>query len=209
MDRPADELEVLVRNERTGKESCFAQDLESVADSEGRCPFIRQAFHFRHDRREPGYRTGPQIVAVGKAAGKDDSGSTGEVRFGVPHEFGVGAGESEGVDDVVFAVGPWEHDDGDTHVTPSCRLGDLVALDHRVRQQLRAHVFDESERSPSIGRLKRHRNDPSEGHLLNGVETEVTQRLVCRGTLRVRKTRFAAHRDLEGVGHRDPFTGHP
>jgi hypothetical protein len=68
----ADEVQVVVADQRPGQQVGLAQDLEAVADAEHRQPAAAASTTGAHDRGEPGDRPAAQVVAVGEAAGQDD-----------------------------------------------------------------------------------------------------------------------------------------
>ena len=69
-----------------------------------------------HDRREPGDRAGPQVVAVRKPARQHDDVSALEARLLVPDELGLLAEHVlGGVIGVVIAVGAGKDDDAEFH----------------------------------------------------------------------------------------------
>ena len=77
---------------------------------------IGEGLHLAHDRREARDCAGPQIVAVGKAARKDQGVGALEVGVFVPDELGVLAEHVfRGVVRVVVAIAPGKHDDAELH----------------------------------------------------------------------------------------------
>src|SRR5918994_6243836 len=60
----ADELAVVVADQRAGQQVGLAEDLEAVADAEHRQPVVRGTHHLRHHRREARDRAAAEVVAV-------------------------------------------------------------------------------------------------------------------------------------------------
>ena len=67
----ADEVQVVVAQHRAGQQVRLGEDLEAVADAEDRHTGLGLLDDGLHHRREAGDGAGPQIVAVGEAAGQD------------------------------------------------------------------------------------------------------------------------------------------
>lgn len=68
----ADVFEIGVADEGTGEEPGFGEDLEAVADADDGAAFGREGFDGGDDGGEFGDGTAAEVIAVGKAAGKDD-----------------------------------------------------------------------------------------------------------------------------------------
>ena len=102
-----------MRSSAPGHEAGLGQHLEAVADPEDEPAVRGERRHGAHHRAEPGDHAGPQVVAVGEAAGQDDRGDAVERRLLVPQLDGLGAGQVEGVDRVAIAVAAREDDDAD------------------------------------------------------------------------------------------------
>ncbi len=130
-------------------------------------PSSANAVDRAHHRAEPGDDPGPEVVAVGEAAGQDDRRDALERRLLVPQDDGLGAGQVEGVDGVPVAVAAREDDDPDADrhrllhrvrrlagVGPTRPL-DRVGLDQRVRQELAREPLDDGARRGLVGGLDR------------------------------------------------------
>ena len=72
IDLPADEAQLDVPQQRPRQQPRLAEHLEAVADPQHRRPARGHLRHRLHRRGEAGDRAGPQVVAVGEAAGDDD-----------------------------------------------------------------------------------------------------------------------------------------
>ena len=98
--------------------------------------------HRAHDRRARRHRAGAQIVAVGKAAGNaDEVDAVRKLGLAVPDHRRRAAGDLLQRDgDVAVAIGAGEDDDGAFHAVSM--LLDPEILDHRVGEQLAAHLLD-------------------------------------------------------------------
>ena len=90
----ADELASDVADHRAGQQMRLAQDLEPVADAEHRQAALGGPNHLTHDRREPGDRTGAQVIAVTEAAGQDDRIHIGKRIGCMPQRDRFGPGQS-------------------------------------------------------------------------------------------------------------------
>src|SRR2546430_586906 len=109
-------LERCVADQRTRQESRLAQDLEPVADAPDQASPVGELADLLHHRREPGDRTGPQIVAVGEAAGQDHAVAAFQVGVLVP-EVGQLRAEHLVDDPPAVAVGPrpGKYNDAELH----------------------------------------------------------------------------------------------
>jgi hypothetical protein len=111
------EFDPFVANHRAGQQSSLEEDLETVADAENRSAALRKPLHRRHDWRKARDRTGPQVVAVGKAAGQNHGIGTGDIGILVPDELGLLAENlTGGIPGVAVGVGTGENDDGEFHI---------------------------------------------------------------------------------------------
>ena len=66
------EAPVGVAEQRARQQARLAEDLEAVADPQHQAALVGEGDDRLHRRREAGDRPGPQVVAVGEAAGDDD-----------------------------------------------------------------------------------------------------------------------------------------
>ena len=124
-----------------------------------RPPSAANAGDRAHDRAEPGDDAGPQVVAVGEAAGQDDRRDALEVACSCHRTTGSAPASSQGVERVAVAVAAREDDDADPHAPSSARPPrrdgrrrraerlDRVRLDERVRQQLARRAGRRSARA--------------------------------------------------------------
>ena len=80
----ADEAQLGVAQQRPGQQPRLAEDLEAVADPQHRPARGGELRHRLHRRREAGDRAGPQVVAVGEAAGEHYCIDVVQGRVGVP-----------------------------------------------------------------------------------------------------------------------------
>ncbi|MNC60397.1 hypothetical protein D3C75_1102730 [compost metagenome] len=67
------------------QETCFGQNLESVADAEHEFALLRRFGHFSHDRSEPGDGAAAQIVTIREAARNENAVIRRQVGRGMPH----------------------------------------------------------------------------------------------------------------------------
>ena len=95
------EVQVAVAGERAGQQARLAQHLEAVADAEHGHAVVRPLDDVLHQGRAGGDGAGPQVVAVGEAAGEDDGVDVLQVVVGVPERDRLAAGQphrARGVD---------------------------------------------------------------------------------------------------------------
>ena len=173
VDLAADEAQVLVEQQGAGEQARLAEDLEAVADAEHRAARGGELGDRLHRRREAGDRAGPQVVAVGEAAGDDDRVDAAEVALFVPDQPRL-AEQRAGVQGVPLVAGTGELEDAPDH-----RVCDLVVLDQRVGEQLLAEL-----RQPLrvLGLELDHAADPD---VLDPLEAERRQRPLDRLALGV------------------------
>ena len=119
-DFAADEFEILIAQQRSGEDTGFHQNLESVADAENETACRRELFHGAHDRREARNRAAAEIVAVGKSAGKKDCVDVAEIGGIVPDEIGFAVQITaqilvNRVPRIVVAIAAGEDDDANFH----------------------------------------------------------------------------------------------
>ncbi len=88
----ADELEVLIAEQRAGQQAGFDQNLEAVADAEDEPAIGREFFDGLHDGGEARDGAAAKVVAVGEAAGEDNGVDIVEGGGIVPDEFGLTGG---------------------------------------------------------------------------------------------------------------------
>src|SRR4051812_13989759 len=111
----ADELAVVVADERPRQQVALAQNLKAVADSEHRHAGVGGRDDVLHHRREPGDRAAAQIVAVREAAGQDDRLDAFEVVLAMPQRDRLAAAEGHGTAGVAVVERARERDDADLH----------------------------------------------------------------------------------------------
>ena len=115
----AQELLVVVADERAGQEVRLAQDLEAVADAQDGQASSGFAHDFAHDGGSCGDRTAAQVVAVGEAAGDHDRVDAVQVGVLVPQGHGLGASDLHRAGGVAVIEGAREGDDSDAgHCAP-------------------------------------------------------------------------------------------
>ncbi len=109
----ADEVQSHVASQCPGEQAGLAEHLKPVADAENRQARAGRRDEGRHHGREPGYRTGAQVVTVGESAGQDDGIDAGEIAVAMPEgdRFGTGGPHCERRVPVVEGAG--EGDDPD------------------------------------------------------------------------------------------------
>ena len=117
----ADELAVVVADQRAGQQVGLAEDLEAVADPEHRHAAPGGLDHLGHHRREPADRPAAQVVAVGEAARQHDRVDLAQVVVAVPERDGVVAADPDGALGVDVVEGAGEGDDPDPHASSSTR----------------------------------------------------------------------------------------
>ena len=115
----ADELAVVVADQRAGQQVGLAEDLEAVADAEHRQAAAGRLDDLGHHRREPGDRAAAEVVAVREAAGQDHRVDALEVVVAVPERDGLVAADADGALGVDVVEGTGEGDDPDLHARPS------------------------------------------------------------------------------------------
>ena len=80
----AEEFEIAIAHQDAGQQAAFGEHLEAVANAEDRDPGARLGDDVAHHRRLRRHRAAAQIVAVGKAAGKDNQIERGQGGFAMP-----------------------------------------------------------------------------------------------------------------------------
>src|SRR5688572_31530983 len=104
-DMFAAKLQRPVPNQRAGKQSRLAQDLEPVANAEHGASLRREVLDRLHDRAEARNRPGAQVIAVAEAARDDHRIGIAEGSFLVPNEPGRMAHDvAKGVDGVLVTI---------------------------------------------------------------------------------------------------------
>ena len=78
-----------LRQQRAGQQARLAEHLEAVADAQHRAAVGGERGDRLHDRREARDRAGPQVVAVGEAAGHHHGVDARQVVVGVPEQLGL------------------------------------------------------------------------------------------------------------------------
>src|SRR4029077_705418 len=131
----ADEAEAAIAHHRAGKQAGFAKSLEAVTDAQDHAAAFGEFLDGLHHRRKTRNRASPQIVAVRKSAGQNDSVAIREIFGLVPDEFdGFVKDVANGVKRVVVAIGPGENDDSKFHAVPApCGIaGTLILAQERA-----------------------------------------------------------------------------
>src|SRR5699024_3746182 len=126
----ADEVLVVVADERTGQQMGFAEDLEPVADAQHRHALPGRGHHGLHDRVEAGDRTAAQIVTIGESAGQDDGIDAGQGRIGVPQVHRFRTGQTHGTSGVPVIERSGEGDDSDRDPGLGSGLGEGGIIGH-------------------------------------------------------------------------------
>jgi hypothetical protein len=122
----ADELAVIVADQRSGQEVGLAQDLEAVADPEHRQPLLSTRDHRAHHRCETRDRAATQVVAVGEAAGQDDRVDSSQVLVTVPQRDRLVARKAYGARRVHVVERAGKGDDPDLHRPSSWAISATV-----------------------------------------------------------------------------------
>src|SRR5277367_2594842 len=105
-----------VAHHRAGKQACFAENLEAIADPENHTAGIGEFFYGLHHGREAGDRAGAEIVAIGEAPRKDDGVAIREVLRLVPDELdGFVQDVCERVKRVVITIRSGKNYDSEFH----------------------------------------------------------------------------------------------
>ena len=116
LDGLADEFQSRVAQQRAGQQAAFAEDLEAVADAQHEPAIGGELLDSLHHRRELGDRSAAQVVAVGEAAGQDDSIDIAELLRVVPDEFRLLTEIlRDGVQSVVIAIAAGKNDNAKFH----------------------------------------------------------------------------------------------
>jgi hypothetical protein len=116
VNRLADIFQAGIAQKRSGQEAGFAENLETVADSEDEPAAIGKAAHGFHDRREFCDCAGAQVIAESKPSGNDDGIGILQVMRFVPEESNRLFGYLlNGPERVVIAVGAGKDDDAEFH----------------------------------------------------------------------------------------------
>src|SRR5258708_1372768 len=100
----------------------FAKDLEAITNAGNKTALLGVGHDCVHDRREPGNRSGAEVVSIRESAGKDYAVIAFERCFGMPdvldrlveHVF-------DGVIGILVAVRAGKPDYGELHLTTSNR----------------------------------------------------------------------------------------
>src|SRR6478752_253836 len=115
----ADELAVVVADQRTRQQVRLAEDLEAVADAEHGQALAGRLDHRRHHRGEAGDRAAAEVVAVGEAAGQHDRVDALEVVVAVPERDRLVAADRDGATGIDVVERAGEGDDTDLHARPA------------------------------------------------------------------------------------------
>ena len=150
----------------------------------------------RHDRREPGDGAGPEVVAVGEAAGDDHRVDIADRAVAVPQQSGLAAEVGDGLDHVLLAVRTREEDDADfgAHETRASMRTTASSITGLVRK--REHISSTSRRADSfVGRLDAEPDALADAHVADAVEPEMRKRPFDGGALRVGDAGSQLHLD--------------
>ena len=111
----ADELAMVVANERPRQEVALAQNLEAVADAEHGHAGIGRGDNFFHDRCEPRDRAAAEVVAVRETAGQDHRLDALEIVVAVPEADRLATAERNRPQRIAVVEGTGKRDDADLH----------------------------------------------------------------------------------------------
>ena len=173
VDLAADEAQVLVEQQRAGQQPRLAEDLEPVADAEHRPAARGEGGDRLHRRREAGDRAGPQVVAVGEAAGDDDRVDAAQVALLVPDQPRL-AEQRAGVQRVPLVAGTGELEHSPDHSSWISKSS-ISGL---------ASSFSQSSAEP-LGVLRLELDHAADPDVLDTLEAERRQRPLDRLALRV------------------------
>ena len=115
----ADELAVVVADQRTRQQVGLAEDLEAVADAEHGHPAAGGLDDLGHHRREAGDGAAAEVVAVREATRQDHRVDALEVVVAVPERDRLVSADAYGALGVDVVEGAGEGDDPDLHARPS------------------------------------------------------------------------------------------
>ena len=102
-----------VAGERARQQARLAEHLEAVADAEHRHALVRPRDDVLHQGRAGRDGAGPQVVAVGEAAGEDDGVDVLEVVVGVPQRDRLTPGQAHRAGGVDVVQGAREGENTD------------------------------------------------------------------------------------------------
>ena len=124
---PAHETQRGVTGQGSREQPRFAKDLESVADAEHQSARLGEVDDALHDGREASHGAGPQVVAVGEAAGQHHAVAAAGERVLVPEGADILPEHvAQAVDDVVVVAGTGKDGHSPTHAAiPGSRSGSL------------------------------------------------------------------------------------
>ncbi len=194
----ADELAVVVADQRTRQQVGLAQDLEAVADAEHRHPPPGCLDDLGHDRREPADRTAAEVVAVGEAARQHDRVDPAQVVVAVPQRDRLVATDPDRALGVGVVERTREGDDPDLH---SCDLDvHREVLDHRVGEEGPGHLLDRGEHLGGDLAVDLELEPLALAHVADAGEAEPRQRAEHRLALGVEDLRLGHHVD-DDTGH--------
>src|SRR6516164_5909023 len=116
-DVAADEAKLGIAHQYARQQSRFAGDLEAVAYCQHQSAFGGEITHGIHNRRAGGNRAAAQVIAVGKAAGKNhEIGARWQRRVGMPDQSRVvPRDQPQRPRHVALAVDSGEDDDSRSH----------------------------------------------------------------------------------------------
>lgn len=156
----AAELERAIADERPGEQTGLAQHLKSVADAQHQTAFGGEPLHCPHHGTKARDRSAAEIIAVTEPTRNNDGISIAQLFFLVPNQTGALAGEPEGVESILIAIGGGELKNNEVHgclivrvkivvVRFRCLLPhpallnfQAVILDHRVAQEFVARLIE-------------------------------------------------------------------
>src|SRR5690606_18070118 len=154
----ADERTVRVLDHRAGQQMRLAEDLEAVADAEDGHAAVRGVDHLVHHGGEAADRPGPQVVAVGEAAGQHDRVDLVQRVVAVPQRDRLGAAETHGAQRVAVVERAGEGHHTDAHQASStsrAATSSITGFDSRVSAASRREASTSSVTSPSTSSSNR------------------------------------------------------
>ena len=120
MNVAADVAQRHVTHEHARQQAAFGEDLKAVADAEHSHARLRPLDDRAHHRRMRGHGAGAQVVAVGKASGKDDEVAVRQIAVAVPDHARCPACRGfDGHGGVMVAVRTGEDDNARPHASSS------------------------------------------------------------------------------------------
>src|ERR1700722_12741729 len=120
----ADEFEPRIAHKHTRQQTCLAQNLKAVADTEHEAAFGGKVAYGIHDRRARRNRAAAQVIAVGKSARHHHKiRARGQRCLGVPDHRGlVARSELQRAGHVALAIDSGKEENGGFHSKRTCFL---------------------------------------------------------------------------------------